>query len=345
MPQCATCGRGRWRRPVDGEVCLVDFSEALKARIKTMSPTDLAAAEAGHRPEVGGELSQLEGVWEPIGGGAQPPVTKPLTVRFEAATIPSRDTLTVLQGSTWQEAIVLTPLTYRLLAGGQGEDEARPSALNERFVIVSDAGGERISTDRVALAAFVAQTRPAEMDRAARLHDRERLHLPTARLALSKRLRLFADRWTAEDLDLRVDAAVSRAPSRTVLLMTGRDHVALWVRPADLAGVARILEPDLAAAILRPAGAAAAQPHPMIQPSASPLEADLFGAVGHGSGPERVLLIDLKYFRKSIVGMPTDAQRDAALVALENMVSRSAVVGDERNARLRRGAAREKRRA
>ncbi len=336
----------RRRRSRDGEVDLASLSEALATRVKGMSAVQMPATGPGRQhKDAESEHSQIDGLWEQVGVEDQPAVTKPLTVRFEVAQ--SADTMTILSGTTFKEAFVLTPLIYRLLAGGHGEEGERSPTLAQRFTVISGKPGtERISTDRAVLAALVSKNRPVEMERAGRLLDRERLHPATLRLGVGKRAVLFADRWATEKFDRRLDAAVSRASSRTVLLMTGRDHVALWIRQGDLVeGTSRILEPDLAAAILKPPAPVATRPHPMLARPAGHQDSDIIRTIGHGSGPERVLLIDLGHFRKVVSGMPTEVHRDAALAALDEMVSRSVLIGEQRIVRFQTVTTRERRRA
>ena len=294
-----------------------------------MSPEDIQAAELRRqaREVTGPEQHGLEAAWEDAAGGGGPGDSRPVTVRIEDGGPDTGDALVVAQGSTFQERILLTPAVYRLLAGGR--DDPSP-ALADRFVIAPGKPGfEKVTTARTPMAARVAQDRPVEMARAHRLVDRERSKPATLRLSVERRLALFVEGWTAEDVDLRVDAAVANVQSRAMLLMARRDQVALRVREDDvIEGGLPLLEPNLAVAILKP-HPAAGRVDPTIPGAATRRKPTFFQTVTHGSGLDRLLLLDLARVRKVLCALPTEEARTGVLHALGMMVDRSRALEEQ----------------
>ncbi len=310
------------------EGVLVDFSEALKARIKNMSSVELTAIETRRRTREGGETdrNEIEAFWASTAddGAGAAAASKMVTVRLDPGAAGARDALTFSHDPSWRETILLTPAVYRLLAGGQLDDADGAATPRERFILGADGPtSETVSASREAVAQIVGQERPRDMIRARRLFDLERLKPASLRLPVERRVALFAERWVAEDIKGRIDAAVAGVSSRAMLLMTGRDQVALWIRPGDLVqNASRFLQADLAPSILLPKAT------PRKEPSTA--EHDAYAAVGHGTGPERVLLVDLARFRKTVCLMDRDEDRDIALEALRDMTLRDAVIAQER---------------
>ena len=269
---------------------------------------------------------QLEALWEQT-TGERTATTHPLTMQVNKGVNSSLDTMTLSQGSTFSETIALNPVVYRLLAGGHGEGAERTETLAERFVLSSGQPGfEKVSVDRHALVQRIELERPVEMARAHRLLALERLKPATLRLPVSKRTALFVERWKVEDIDSRIDATVRAVPSRALLLMAGRDQVALWLGREKLTADSRLLQPDLAGSILRPVASAVAV-SPVVTAKAQAQEVDLYLSISHRSGSERVLLVDLTQFRKAVQMLEAEEDRSSAIAALGEMVSRSAVLG------------------
>ncbi len=317
---------------------MVDLSEVLKARIKGMSPEEIQAAELRRqaREVIEPEQLDLEATWENAAGEAEACVGRPITVRIEEGEAALQDALLVAQGSTFQERIALTPAVYRLLAGGRDDSSLSPA---DHFVIdPGKPGFDKVTTARAPLAARIARERPGEMARARRLLERERSKPATLRLPVDRRIALFVDGWTAEDVDLRVDAAVANVRSRAMLLMARRDQVALRVREGDLAedGL-QMLAPSLAAAVLKPHHLPR-RIDPTIVGAATRRKPTFFQSVSHGSGCDRLLLLDLARFRKVLCGLPDEESRADGLNALHTIVARSQMLEDATSARIQRAS-------
>lgn len=176
-----------------------------------------------------------------------------------------------------------------------------------------------------------------EMARSYRLVALER-RPPTIHLPIAERIALFEDRSIAEGVNLRIDAIALKVASRAVMLLTGRDHVALWVRKDDLlVGPDRIMGSPLAAAIVRPEGGGSRQ-HVLV-PGSAAAAGDAFIKNSFGSGAERSLILDLAQIRK-IIAATSEEARETALMLFEKLVDRSAAIGRERLSRGKAGALR-----
>lgn len=162
---------------------------------------------------------------------------------------------------------------------------------------------------------------------------------PASHLSGPDRIALFQEKWTADTVNLRLDSIVSKVSSRAVMLLTGRDHVALWVRKEDLtAGPDRVLGSPLAAAIVRPESTRAR--HDILVPGSSAAAGDAYLKNSFGSGPERTLILDVAQVRKIVAVMPLEETREAALLLFERLVDRSAALGRERCTRTKTGVLR-----
>jgi hypothetical protein len=308
---------------------LVDFSEALKARIDSMSADELAATEVRRllREAERTAVLTLDALWEQSSGGKTVEVTRPVTVQVDAGAPGAPDILRIDQGTTFHESIVLAPPVYRAIAGGDAGD-----APSRRFVVnPGSLGHDKVSVDRVALAEIVFRKRPLEMARSRRLVALEQ-HLPTSHFSVAERIAHFEEKWIAEIVNLQIDAVLASVPSRAVMVLTGRDQVALWVRREDVSiGPNRILGSAFAAAIVRP-GATRTRDDVLV-PKSGVAAGDSYLRNSFGSGPERTLILDVAQIRKMIVGMAQQETRDAALTLFERLIDRSAVVGRERATR------------
>ena len=308
---------------------MVDFSEALKARIESMSPDELAATEVRRLTREAGRrgLDVLDALWEPMAGAA---TTREVTIRIDPAVAPqTAATLKVSQGSTFHETILLVPAAYRLIAGGAA-DSATMKPMPARFVVSTGAAGyDTVSVDRAALAAIVARHRSIEMARARRLVGAEKPGASPSREALDRQILVFEAHWTAETISARIDAAVTRNASRVMLLMAGKDHVALWVRKDDLgSGPGRILGSPLAAAIVRPERRKPQRELPPAFERSAVYLGNTFGA-----GPERRLVLDVGRLRKMIPRLPK-AEQEQALGLFDRLLDRCAAIGKDRATRL-----------
>lgn len=281
------------------------------------------------REAASGVQSELDAVWEPTDGGAA--TIQVVSAQVMRAAAGTSDTLAISHGQAFRETLILTPPVYRLLAGGHPDEGERTGALAQRFTInPGGAGSDAVSTAREALASLVAVERPQEMARARRLVALEHNQPKTLRLPLHKRIALFEQRWSAEAINARIDAAVSIVASRTILLMTGRDQVALWVRK-DLAEDCRLLTPALSTAVLN-APARQVGFDPLITLMQVENDGSPFSR-SHGRGQERELLVDLTRFRKAVAAMEAEADRNAALLALEDIAARSGMIARQRQVR------------
>ena len=307
---------------------MVDLTEALKARIRGMSPEKLRAEVRRGSSVSPVQAVELEAVWETAEEGAAAS-SRTITVRLDdASQAGSDDTMVLTQGSSFRETIILDPSTYRLLAGGRSEDGKNAQVPTDCFIITSGKPGVgQVSTERGALLAHVESERPLQVARARRLLDLERSEPATLRLAAAERVALFAARWKAEALEARINDAVAYAPSRAMLLMAQRDHVALRLRREDLEG-SRLLHPELAEAILLPKSAPAAA-HPLVASAPDCQGVDPYRSSTHGSGPERMLLLDLSRFRKAVQTLASEDEQNAAVTTLAEMVGRSALLTQE----------------
>ena len=316
---------------------LVDFTEALRSRIESMSPDELAATEVRRRSREAerGDGLTLDGLWEPASGDAA--VTKAVTIRVETGTPGTPDILRIDQGTAFHESVLLSPPAYRLIAGGI---EADGAVSNDRYTVLPGGpGSDTVSLGRAELAAIVAGERPVEMARSRRLVALEQ-RPPAIHLPVAERIAQFAEKWTAEIVNARVDAVVSKVASRAVMLLTGRDHVALWVRRDDLiVGPDRILGSSLAAAIVRPDGARS-RPTVLV-PGSNAATGDAFLKNSFGSGPERTLILDVAQIRKLVAAMQSEDAREAAVLLFDRLVHRSAAIGRERLARGKTSALRD----
>jgi hypothetical protein len=305
---------------------LVDFSEALKARINSMSADELAATEVRRlvREAERTAVVTLDALWEPSSGGATAKVTKAVTVQVDAGAPGAPDILRIDQGATFHESIVLGPRVYSAIAGGGTADT--PS---ERFVINPGIlGHDKVSVDRAALAEILLRKRPLEMARSLRLLALEQ-RPPASRFSAAERIAHFEEKWIAETVNLRIDAVLAKVPSRAVMLLTGRDQVALWVREEDMSiGPDRIPGSAFATAIVRPDTRRTR--HDVLVPASGVAAGNSYVRNSFGSGPERTLILDVAQIRKMIIGMAQQEAREAALTLFERVIARSAVLGRER---------------
>ena len=313
---------------------MVDFSDALKAKIGAMSAEELAATEVrrlARNAELMAALT-LDSLWEPLGSDSPVPTTKALTVQVYAGVPGSPDILRLDEGTTFHETILLGLPVYRLLAGG-GDGGG-----SERFVVKPGGNGyDRVSVDRAELAAIMMRERPDDMVRAARLVALEQ-RSPVSQSA-TERVAHFEARWIAETVNTRIDAIVAKLSSRAVMLLAGRDHAALWVRKEDLmVGPGRILASPFAAAIVRPETHQAR--FDVLVPGSGAAGADAYLKNSFGSGPERSLILDVAQVRKTVAAMDSEEARGAALAFFEGLVDRSAAIGRERRSRRTTGLVR-----
>ena len=316
----------RFKTSQNVEDFLVDFSEALKARIDSMSADELAATEVRRlfREAERAAVATLDALWEQSSGGNTVAMTKAVTVQVDAGAAGAPDILRIDQGATFHESIVLGLSVYRTIAGGSAG-----GALSERFVITPGSlGRDKVSVDRAALAAIMRRKRPVEMARSCRLVAVEQ-HPHASRFSAAERIAQFEEKWVAETVNLQIDAVLAMVPSRAVMLLTGRDQVALWVRMEDVAiGPDRLLGSAFAAAIVRP-GAPRTR-HDVSVPESDVAAGNSYHRNSFGSGPERTLILDVAQIRKMIGGMARQEAREAALSHFARVIARSAVVGRER---------------
>jgi hypothetical protein len=301
---------------------LVDFTDAIKERIGSMSADELVATETRRlsREADQGNLTGIESLWEPAAGSSIPPATKTVTVRVDTAPNGSHDILRVSHDSGFHESVILTATNLRALAGGDS-----PGPAPDRFIVKPSTPSQgAVSVDLATLAEIIGRARPLEMARVRRMLAAERIDPAQNRLPVEARIQHFAARWQAEAIALRINKAIATVSSRAILLLAGRDHVALWVRKEDLAvGPGRLLGSALAPAIVRSGG----------------IETKAVGSVDHyiensyGSGPERSLVLDVARLRKVIGALAQDSERDAAFAILDHLIKRSGAIRRERATR------------
>jgi hypothetical protein len=318
---------------------VVDFSEAIKERVGAMSSEELAATEAKRRSRETEtvNLATLPARWEPASGDAGSTTTKSVAVKVDPTPGPE-DVLRFSEGSAFQESIILNSDVYRVLAGGAIE-RAGGAGEADRFVIHAGAAGyDRVCVDRGMLAALVASERPVEMARARRLVAMERRTRATTPSSDEEKIAAFARLWEADKLRAAVDTALAKVPSRTMLLLVGKDQVALWVRKEELVvGPEGVLASPLAEALVRPP-VLALRPTLFVQGDGATFrDRDArFVQSTFGSGPTRGLVLDAAKLRDVIVALEPEP-RQAALALLDRLIARSAELGADSTA-LRRAA-------
>ncbi|WP_158806754.1 hypothetical protein [Beijerinckia sp. L45] len=302
-----------------------------------MSADELAATEVRRLSREADRTATvtLGALWEPASGDAAA-VTKEVTVQIDAGTPGTPDILRIDQGPSFHESIILTLSVYRLIAGGT---DAEGDPQSERFVVnPGGAGHNKVSVDRAELGAVLARNRPIEMARSRRLVALEQ-RAPALHFSPADRLAHFEEKWVAETVNVRIDGIVSKVASRAVMLLTGRDHVALWVRKDDLTvGPGRILGSVLAVAIVRPDKVRSR--HDVLVPGSLVVASDAYLKNSFGEGPERTLILDVAQIRKIVATIAREEGREAALALFERLVDRSAAIRRERGLRGKTGALR-----
>jgi len=310
---------------------VVDFSEAIRERVGAMSSEELAATEAKRRSRetetVG--LATLPARWTPSSNEAGAATTRGVAEKVDP-TPGSDDVLRFSEGSSFQESIILTPDIYRAIASKDGDRGDRPDEA-ERFVIhPGGVGTDRVCVERAALASLLDRERPVDMARARRLAIQARRQRPKTPLSEEERTAAFARLWETDKLQAAIDATLAKVPSRTMLLLVGKDRVAFWVRKEDLIiGPEGVLASPLATAIVRPPPLAL-RPTIFVQgDSALFRDRDArFIQNTFGSGPIRGLVLDAAKLRDTITTLEPDA-RQATLALLDRLIARSADLGAE----------------
>ena len=157
----------------------------------------------------------LDALWHsaPGGAGAESPA-KPVTLKIEPPAAGGDGILRVFEGQDFKETILLTPATYRLIAGGQNPASTNKDLSGRCILSAGGDGSDYVSVERAALASALRTIRPVEMTRAMRLVAAEpRTPLKSADAA-NRLIALFEQNWQLDITHTAVNEAVANIPSR-----------------------------------------------------------------------------------------------------------------------------------